>query len=154
MTDTPAPRHIPDRLDKPFNSAIFSWEALLVAVAVAIFAVNSFASPYFLDAWSLSDLTFNFTEKALIALPMALLIIAGQIDISVAAIMALASVAMGFAAAEGAGTPALVAVGLATGTLAGAVNGVLVTWGRVPSIVATIGTMSLFRGIAYGLLAC
>ncbi|TGV65922.1 ABC transporter permease, partial [Mesorhizobium sp. M00.F.Ca.ET.149.01.1.1] len=49
MTDTPAPRHIPDRLDKPLSSAIFSWEALLVVIAVVIFAVNSFASPYFLD---------------------------------------------------------------------------------------------------------
>src|SRR5437762_6375 len=40
MSDIPAPRHIPDRLDKPLSSAIFSWEALLVVVAVAIFAFN------------------------------------------------------------------------------------------------------------------
>ena len=42
-----SPRTIPDRLDNPLRSAIFSWEALLVLVAVAIFIVNSFASPYF-----------------------------------------------------------------------------------------------------------
>ncbi|MGE3832450.1 MAG: ABC transporter permease, partial [Parvibaculaceae bacterium] len=66
MTPTGAARHVPDRLDSPLRSAIFSWETLLVLVAVAIFIANSFASPYFLDPWSLSDLTFNFTEKGII----------------------------------------------------------------------------------------
>ena len=49
---------------------------------MAIFVANSFASPYFLNAWNLSDATFNFTEKAMIAFAMALLIIAGEIDLS------------------------------------------------------------------------
>lgn len=152
MTDTPAPRHIPDRLDKPLSSAIFSWEALLIVIAVVIFAVNSFASPYFLDPWSLSDLTFNFTEKGLIALAMALLIISGEIDLSVAAIVALASTMMGMAVQAGAGTPVLVAIGIAVGLACGAFNGLLVTRLGLPSIVVTIGTMSLFRGIAFIIL--
>ncbi|RWE73229.1 ABC transporter permease [Mesorhizobium sp.] len=152
MTDTPASRHIPDRLDKPLSSAIFSWEALLVVIAVGIFAVNSFASPYFLDPWSLSDLTFNFTEKGLIALAMALLIISGEIDLSVAAIVALASTMMGMAVQAGAGTPVLVAIGIAVGLACGAFNGLLVTRLSLPSIVVTIGTMSLFRGIAFIIL--
>ncbi|MDX8455670.1 ABC transporter permease [Mesorhizobium sp. VK9D] len=152
MTDTPAPRHIPDRLDKPFSSAIFSWEALLVIIAILIFAVNSFASPYFLDPWSLSDLTFNFTEKGLIALAMALLIISGEIDLSVAAIVALASTMMGMAVQAGAGTPVLVLVGVVVGLGCGAFNGLLVTRLGLPSIVVTIGTMSLFRGIAFIIL--
>jgi rhamnose transport system permease protein len=131
---------------------LLRWEWLL-ALAVALdFALNAAASPYFLDPWTLSDATFNFTEKAIVALPMALLIIAGEIDISVAGIIALASVAMGLCAERGAGTPLVVAAGLATGLLAGCANGALVTALRVPSIVATIGTMSLFRGIAYAIL--
>lgn len=152
MSDVPAPRHIPDRLDKPLSSAIFSWEALLVVVAVAIFAINSFASPYFLDAYSLSDLTFNFTEKGLIAFAMALLIISGEIDLSVAAIIALASTMMGMAVQAGADTPALVAIGIIAGLGCGAFNGLLVTRLGLPSIVVTIGTMSLFRGIAFIIL--
>jgi rhamnose transport system permease protein len=153
MTDlTPAPRHIPDRLDKPLSSAIFSWEVLLIALAVAIFAVNSVASPYFLDPWSLSDLTFNFTEKALIALAMALLIIAGEIDLSVAAIIALASTMMGMAVQAGVGVPGLVAIGIGTGLACGAFNGILVTRFGLASIVVTIGTMSLFRGVAFIIL--
>jgi len=152
MTDTPAPRHIPDRLDTPLKAAVFSWEALLVVVAIAIFAANSFASPYFLDPWSLSDLTFNFTEKGLIALAMALLIIAGEIDLSVAAIIALASTLMGMAVQMGVGTPGLVLIGLAVGLACGAFNGILVTGFGLPSIVVTIGTMSLYRGIAFIIL--
>src|SRR6185369_8402475 len=96
--------------------------------------------------------TFNFTERALVALPLALLIIAGEIDISVAAIIALASVVMGLGAAQGMGAATVVGLGLGTGLLAGCINGALVTIARVPSIVATIGTMTLFRGAAYAVL--
>lgn len=130
----------------------FGWEVMLALVVIADFALNAVASPYFLDPWTLSDASFNVTEKAVVALPMAFLIIAGEIDISVAGIIALASVAMGLGAAAGWGTPALVATGIATGAVAGALNGLLVTGFRVPSIVATIGTMTLFRGIAYAIL--
>ena len=88
-------RSLPDRLHSPRSQVFKNWETLLFAVAVSIFVVNSFASPYFLDAWGLSDATFNFTEKAMIAFAMALLIITGEIDLSVASIIALASTAMG-----------------------------------------------------------
>ena len=132
--------------------ALKRWEGMLALVLVAEFVLFSFLSPYFLSVDTLSDASFNFTERALVALPLALLIIAGEIDISVAGIMALASVAMGFAAESGAGTATLAAVGLGTGLLAGCVNGALVTLARIPSIVATIGTMTLFRGAAYAAL--
>ncbi len=142
-------RFIPDRLQSPLERKLKSWESLLLAVAIAIFIANSFASPYFLNAWNLSDATFNFTEKAIIAFAMALLIISGEIDLSVASIIALASTAMGAAVQMGVGTPVLILVGLGTGVLCGAFNGVLVTRLGLPSIVVTIGTMSLFRGISY-----
>ncbi|WP_223421554.1 ABC transporter permease [Tateyamaria pelophila] len=153
MTDaTSQTRHIPDRLHSRLYATLRSWEALLLAVAVAIFIVNSFTSPYFLNAWNLSDATFNFTEKAMIAFAMALLIIAGEIDLSVASIIALASTAMGFAAQYGAGTPELVIIGLTVGLLCGAFNAFFVTVLGLPSIVVTIGTMSLFRGISFIIL--
>ena len=142
-------RVIPDRLGTPFRRILASWEVLLFAVAVLIFIFNSLASPYFLDAWNLSDATFNFTEKAMIAFAMALLVISGEIDLSVAAIIALASTAMGAAAQVGIGTPGLVAIGIGTGLACGIFNGVLVSVLKLPSIVVTIGTMSLFRGISY-----
>ncbi|NEJ73146.1 ABC transporter permease [Rhizobium phaseoli] len=142
-------RVIPDRLGTPFRRIAASWEVLLFAVAILIFIFNSLASPYFLDAWNLSDATFNFTEKAMIAFAMALLVISGEIDLSVAAIIALASTAMGAAAQLGVGTPGLVLIGIGTGLACGTFNGVLVSVLKLPSIVVTIGTMSLFRGISY-----
>jgi rhamnose transport system permease protein len=145
-------RHIPDRLEGRGTRMVKSWETLLIAVALAIFLVNSFASPYFLDPWNLSDATFNFTEKAMIAFAMALVIISGEIDLSVASIIALTSTVMGYAVQMGFDTPALVAVGLAAGLLCGAVNGLLVTGLGLPSIVVTIGTMSLFRGLSFLIL--
>jgi len=152
MTHASTNRHIPDQLHGRAYRVFRSWEALLLAVAIAIFIVNSFASPFFLNAWNLSDATFNFTEKAMIAFAMALLIISGEIDLSVASIIALASTAMGFALQYGAGTPELVVIGLTVGVLCGAFNAVFVTVLGLPSIVVTIGTMSLFRGISFIIL--
>ncbi|MCZ7487849.1 ABC transporter permease [Rhizobium rhizogenes] len=154
MTSQPTQtsRTIPDKLGTPLRRVMASWEVLLLGVAILIFIANSLASPYFLNAWNLSDATFNFTEKAIIAFAMALLIIAGEIDLSVAAIIALASTAMGAAVQMGVGTPGLVAIGIGTGLLCGAFNGFLVAGLKLPSIVVTIGTMSLFRGISYMVL--
>ncbi|KAA3510688.1 ABC transporter permease [Agrobacterium vitis] len=149
VEQTPVKRRIPDKLGTPIRRLLASWEVLLLGVAVVIFIANALASPYFLDAWNLSDATFNFTEKAMIAFAMALLVIAGEIDLSVAAIIALASTAMGAAAQLGVGTPGLVMIGIGVGLLCGVFNGVLVAGLKLPSIVVTIGTMSLFRGISY-----
>lgn len=145
--------NISDRLPKVgFASRILSWEFFLLLFTLLVFVLNSYASPYFLDPWNLSDATFNFTEKAIVALPLAMLIICREIDLSVASIIALASVSMGLAAEAGMGTPVLVLIGLAVGALCGLVNGLLVTRFEIPSIVVTIGTMSLFRGLTYIIL--
>ena len=75
-----------------------------------------------------------------------------DIDLSVAAIIALASTAMGAAAAAGAPTLALVPLGALVGLACGALNGWLVTRFAVPALIVTIGTMSLFRGISFIIL--
>lgn len=131
---------------------LVSWESFLLFTVVVVFILNCFASPYFLDPWTLSDATFNFSEKAIIALPLALVIIVREIDISVASIVALSSTAMGFVAQEGGDIATICIVGMIVGTLCGVFNGLLVTKLNIPSIVVTIGTMSLFRGITYILL--
>jgi rhamnose transport system permease protein len=135
-----------------FFAILKSWEFLLVILLAAGVGASARASPYFLDIWNLSDATFNFAEKAIVALPMALLIIAREIDISVAGIMALASLVMGLGARAGADWLLVALLGLATGLVCGMLNGALVTMFRVPAIVATIGTMSLFRGMGYAIL--
>ena len=131
---------------------LLRWESLLVLAIAADFAANAFSSPYFLDPWTLSDVTTSVAEKAVVAMAMAFLIMAGEIDISVGGTIALCSTVMGLVSRAGGPTPAIIAASVATGLLAGCVNGVLVARYRVPSIVATIGTMTLFRGIAYAVL--
>lgn len=124
------------------------WETLLALLLIAVFVANSLLLPNFFDLYNLADSTFNFSEKALIALPMALLIICREIDISVSGTLALSSVAMGLAQHYGMPAQGLIFVALATGTACGFLNGFLVTRFALPSIVVTIGTVSLFRGLS------
>jgi rhamnose transport system permease protein len=142
-------------LDAPPRSlrdVLLRWEVILVILLVATVVVNTIVSPYFLDVFNLADATFNFSEKAVIALAMALLILVREIDLSVAAIVALAAMAIGYAAEAGFGPFALFAVGIGVGLLCGLFNGLVVTWFSLPSIVVTIGTMSLFRGLTQVIL--
>lgn len=145
-------RTIPNTLSTPFKRFVFRWETFLLLVTALVFFANTQISPYFLDPWSLSDMTFNFSEKAIIALPMAMLIICREIDLSVASTIALSSVCMGLAAQAGLSIEVICAVGILVGIGCGLFNGFIVTWFNIPSIVVTIGTMSLFRGITYVIL--
>ena len=152
MNDAPlavAPRYsVPDRAKRRPSDWLLRWEAILLLLLLAVVGLDTVLSPYFLDLYNLSDMTQTFSEKAIIALGMALLIIAREIDLSVSAVIALASLAMGVCLPYGMGPAALIAVALGVGAVCGAVNGALVTGFRLPSIVVTIGTMSLFRGVA------
>jgi rhamnose transport system permease protein len=130
-------------------AALQRWESVLVIILLAICAVNAFASPYFLDVHNLFDSTQTFSEKGLLALSMALVIIGRDIDLSVASIVVLCSTLIGWLATHGVGTPGLLAASVLSGTLMGMCNGAIVTRLGVPAIVATIGTVSLFRGISY-----
>jgi len=131
---------------------LMTWEVILFLIFVVVIIVNSYLSPYFLDLFNILDTTFNFMEKAIVALPMILVIICGDIDISVAGIIALSSLLMGMVSAAGAPTGIVVLAGLGTGLSAGALNGFLITRVGIPAIAVTIGSMSLFRGISYAVL--
>lgn len=125
-----------------------TWERVLLALLALLLLVFGFAQPGFMTPYALADSTFNFSEKGILALALALLIIAGEIDLSIAAILALCSLAMGYAMKAGAGPLGMTVAAFVTGGVAGAVNGVLVTRYKLPSIVVTIGTLSLYRGLA------
>ena len=131
---------------------LICWETILFFILILIIIINSRLSPYFLNYINIMNTTFNFTEKAIIALPMIFVIICGDIDISVASIIALCSVFMGLASTIGVQTPGLITIGCLTGFLAGLLNGMIITRLSVPAIAVTIGSMSLFRGIAYVIL--
>nr|WP_315230960.1 ABC transporter permease [uncultured Albidiferax sp.] len=125
-----------------------TWERVLLGLLVLLLLVFGYTQPGFISPDALADSTFNFSEKGILALALALLIITGEIDLSIAAILALSSLAMGYAMKAGAGPLVMTLAAFATGGIAGAVNGVLVTRYKLPSIVVTIGTLSLYRGLA------
>lgn len=139
---------VADRAPRRLIELLLRWETILVILLALVILGNTLLSPYFLDIDNLSDTTFNFSEKAIIALAMALLILVREIDLSVAATVALASLCIGMGSQAGLSPMELVGVGLAVGAVCGAINGALVTMIGLPSIVVTIGTMSLYRGIA------
>ncbi len=128
--------------------ALDTWERVLIALVVLLYLGFGFGIEGFFSPYALADSTTNFSEKALIALAMALLVVVGEIDLSIAATMALASLAMGLAMQAGASLPLMVCAALVTGAVCGALNGWLVTRWKLPAIVVTIGTLSLYRGIA------
>ena len=121
---------------------------LTAAVVVwAVLAVPNFAGPL-----TLKFLLQDIAPILLIALPMTLIIVTGEIDLSVASIMGLSSVLVGLLHENGMSVPAAAAVALVVGLACGALNGFLVAYVGLPSLAVTIGTLALFRGIAVGLL--
>jgi rhamnose transport system permease protein len=125
-----------------------TWERVLLALLVLLLVVFGITQPGFMSPDALADSTFNFSEKGILALALALLIITGEIDLSIAATLALCSLAMGFSMRAGAGPLGITLAAFATGAMAGGLNGWLVTRYKLPSIVVTIGTLSLYRGLA------
>ena len=130
-------------------SRLDPWSLLLAALTIGVFGYGSLFVPNFFTAFNLSQLTAGVAEKALLMLPMVLLIIAREIDLSVASILALTSVLLGLLL--NAGTPIIIAIPIviAAGGLLGAFNGMMVTQLGLPSLVVTLGTMAMYRGIGY-----
>lgn len=124
---------------------------VIMLVISAVIGVS--ISPYFADVHFLLDSTTAFAEFGIVALWLTFVIIGGQIDLSVASVMALvvcivANLYRYLHLTLLAGFP----IGIAIGFLLGSINGVLVTRFKLPSIIVTIGTLALFRGTAQILL--
>lgn len=130
-------------------SRLDPWSLLLAALTIGVFGYGIIFVPNFFTAFNLSQLTAGVAEKALLMLPMVLLIIAREIDLSVASILALTSVLLGMLLK--ADVPIIVAIVIvvAAGGLLGAFNGLIVTKLGLPSLVVTLGTMAMYRGIGY-----
>ncbi|HTH05427.1 MAG TPA: ABC transporter permease, partial [Ilumatobacteraceae bacterium] len=122
--------------------------ALVVIVAiVAAVSVRGFSQPI-----TLTFLLLDVMPILLIALPMTLIIITGEIDLSVASIVGLASVLTGVLSQAGVPFEIAALLAIIAGAVGGAFNGFLVTVVGLPSLAVTIGTLALYRGLAVGLL--
>lgn len=130
------------------------WEILLVVLFIGVNIMNACISPYYLSVTGLLTATSSFLEKAFVALPMAYILVLGDIDISVGAIVALSSVMMGVAYNDfGLPMGAAILVGLLVGTACGFLNGIiLTTFTELAPMIVTLGTSILFRGIGTAIL--
>ncbi len=122
--------------------------ALLLIVELAVLGA---LVPGYLAPASLLDTSRTFVEPAILALGMTLVIVSGGIDLSVAALLALVSVVIGFSHKAGVPWPGAIALGLVTGLAGGLLNGAAVAYLRLHPFVVTLATMSIFRGAAYAL---
>ena len=127
-------------------------ESAIIALLVVVIVVASAIVPHFGAPITFTFLLLDMAPVLLIALPMTMVIITGEIDLSVASIMGLSSVTVGVLTQAHWAIVAAFLVALVVGLVAGAINGVLVTLVGLPSLAVTIGTLALFRGIAQGLL--
>jgi rhamnose transport system permease protein len=129
-----------------------NWDNFLALLAVALIGYAIIFVPNFVSGFNISQAIAGASERALIVLPMVLLIIAREIDLSVASILALTSVIFGVLARAGVPLPYAILAALVSGCLCGAFNGFLVTRLKLPSLVVTLGTLAMFRGIGYIIL--
>lgn len=131
------------------------WKTLLIRpetmtfilLVVGVFA-GSLLSPFFLDInYILKSFTL-YSELAIVALVLTMVIIVGEIDLSPAANMALSACIFAWAQASGVPIPLAIVIGVASGLAMGALNAFMVIGLQLPSIIVTIGTLTLYRGLA------
>jgi rhamnose transport system permease protein len=130
----------------------FRWEAGLALIVVIIGVAGVAASSNFLTSANLFNLGLSNGEIAIMALPMTLIIISGEIDLSVSSTLGMSSCLLGFLWSRHWPMVAIFVVIAIVGLAAGAFNGLLVTRVGLPSLAVTIGTLTLYAGIAEILL--
>lgn len=137
-----------------WKTFFLQWEWLLILILAIVFIVNANLSPYFFHVDNIINAPQTFLDKAFIVFPMALIMILRDIDISVGSTVALSSVVMA-TVYNSFGMPMGVAivVCLLVGALCGLINGLLIVkFKELSAVIVTLGTMILFRGIAYIIL--
>jgi len=123
------------------------WEGLLLVLLVVIVGFNVTKTPYYLGVGNLVNLFQLSIEKIIIALTMTLIIISGEIDLSVASVMCLATCVMARLFEGGVALPLALAAGLASGALAGLINGACVAYLGLPSLAVTLAGLIGYRGV-------
>jgi rhamnose transport system permease protein len=142
-TQTPAPAST-RRLTRKVG-----WETILAILLVIAIVGGSILNRDFLSTANWTNLLANFVEIALMALPLSLIVITSEIDLSVASVLGLSSSLLGLLWESKVPMPVAIAICLLVGALCGLLNGFLIVRFRLPSLAVTIGTLALFRGFAY-----
>jgi rhamnose transport system permease protein len=129
--------------------SVARWEALLLLLIVGGGAWSSSLSPFFFRSANLLDLATLYVFWGLLAFGLTFVVVAGEIDISVASTMAVSAVVMAQVWHAGASIWLAAVAGLAVSGLLGLANGLLVGVLNLPSLAVTLGTLAAYRGLAY-----
>jgi rhamnose transport system permease protein len=126
-------------------------ELSLVGVLVVIVLATTLYNSRFVNSQNLRDISLNVAIVAMLAVGQTIVVVSRNIDLSVGSVMGFTALAVGalFADNPGIPIPLVVVIGIAIGTAFGAINGALVSIGRVPSLVVTIGTLYIIRGVDF-----
>ena len=133
---------------RQFGRPLLRWESALVVLLLATIALGDHLSPAFMHSNNFFYLGLNVGEVAIIALPLALIVITGEIDLSVASMLGLTGTILADTTSRGLNIWVAMAVTLLCGAALGLFNGLLVTRVGLPSLAVTIGTLTLYRGVA------
>ena len=123
-------------------------EAGVFIALLVLCLVLSFATDGFLTSLNLLNVGRQISLLGIMAVGMTFVLIAGEVDLSVGSTYAFAGLATGMLIIAGYGLMPALALGLLTGAAIGLINGVLSTYGRLPSLIATLGMLSMVRGAA------
>ncbi|MFD3482923.1 ABC transporter permease [Streptomyces sp. NPDC058665] len=129
-------------------SRYLRWDTAVGILLIAVFLAGTGTTDGFANTDNLSAALGDISEVALIALPMTLLVVAGQVDLSVASMLGLSSALAGSLWQAGFTFELIVPLCLLAGAVGGLLNGWLVTRVGLPSLAVTIGTLTLYRGLA------
>ncbi|MEO3841280.1 ABC transporter permease [Streptomyces sp. CNZ287] len=124
------------------------WDTAVGILLIAVFLAGTSSTDGFASTGNMSAALNDTAEIALIALPMTLLVVAGQVDLSVASMLGLSSALAGSLWDAGYAFELIVPVCLLAGAAGGLLNGWLVTRVGLPPLAVTIGTLTLYRGLA------
>ncbi|MER8748312.1 ABC transporter permease [Mesorhizobium sp. M1050] len=123
--------------------------SLLVALAILVVIFGSLRADVFFSSRNLLNIGLGITILGVLAMSQTVVIVAGGLDIAVGATVGLTTVSTAMAIQATGSPSAGIVAGLVLGGLAGLVNGIIITYGRVNAVIATLGTMAIFRGIAF-----
>lgn len=139
--------------ERSVKRILLRWEFLIIFLFIAINVMNASMSKNYLDITNLANTLKMFLDKGIIAFPMMMVLLIGEIDISVASQIALTGTVMGWFASKGMNAFAVIAVGLVLGAFLGWFNGFLITiFTELSSTIITLATEILYRGLAWMIL--
>ena len=150
MSEARAPTPAEQRGGSPgdaFRRFMLRPEAPALVFLAVLLAAFSLSSDKFLSGPNFESIVVSVAVLGTIALAVNQVILCGEIDISTGSMMGLCAVAAGAVATSTGGLLLPLLAGVAVGALAGAVNGLLVTVGRIPSIIVTLGMLYALRGV-------